>query len=376
MAVRLLLVTLCLFSQLSLQAQQVQSLQDLKNGDWFTLEYTQFTLSPEGNQSLRYAEIFTYLITLTDRTGNDLHFAISPIRVRFNETVYTGYFHFFDSYYCNDFVLSEPVYVGSNDVVTFKFNLQTGLLSDTTYLLDKEGWLYTKEMIFDGIRKKSPLFTGYSSRQTAAKPFFEAVIHNYFTNCNPCAPLPWLLEGPLANDTTYRVQMTGASFPLAPNVKIRHLTSEKLTADDLVLEVNERKYELQQEDNGVVKIEIFLPYPALGKMINKPIAITPGDSISIQTDANGVVTYSGRGADNCLFWYGLSKHQPHLDKPVQSSPLEPCLSLGDSIFQTLHAQYASQMSPYWRESAQLSFQYWYMSKVLEANRFKNETIDF
>ena len=300
MNVRLIL-GLWLFSHLPLGAQhaeQVKTLSDLKNGDWFTLEYTQFNLSPAGKQSLGNADIFEYLITMTGRTHDDLFFSITPTRVRFHETVYTdkekapksgiafnasmatmkngwiqldrmrspfmhggayraGYFHYFDSYYCNDFVQSEPVYVGSNDVVTFKLNLQTGLLSDTTYLLDKEGWLYTKEMIFDGIKKKSPLFTGYSSNQIAAKPFFEALIRNYFTNCNPRAPLPWLLEGQLANDTTYRVQMTGASFPLPPNVKLSYHNSEKLPAEALALEVNERKYELQQDDNGRIRLKRY-----------------------------------------------------------------------------------------------------------------------
>ena len=419
MNVRLIL-GLWLFSHLPLgaqQAEQVKTLSDLKNGDWFTLEYTQFNLPPEGKQSLRNVEIFTCLITMTDRTNNDLFFSITPTRVRFHETVYTdkekapksgiafnasmvtiknsglqldrmfspfmhggayrvGYFHYFDSYYCNDFVLESPIYVGNYDVVTFKQNLQTGLLSDTACFLDKNGWQYTKEMIFDGIKKNSPLFSAYSTKQVDAKPFFDEIIRNFFSNCNPHASLPWLFEGQLENDTIYRIQITGASFPLASNVKLSYYSSEKLPPEDLILEINNQKYDLQQDGNGFVLFDFFLPHPAMGKMINKTIAITPGDSISIKTDANGMVTFSGQGAENCQYWYELSKHQPFFDKPELSSTLESCLATGDSIFQALHVQYASQMSPYWLESSHLSFKYWYMYKTIQSQIKQNSIIDF
>ena len=80
-----LLLALCLFSHVSLQAK---TLSDLKKGDWFTLEYTQFHSSPEGNQSLRNADIFEYLITVTDRTHRDMQFSIRPVRVLSCKTFY------------------------------------------------------------------------------------------------------------------------------------------------------------------------------------------------------------------------------------------------------------------------------------------------
>jgi two-component sensor histidine kinase len=421
MNVRLLL-GLCFLSHLSLQAlqaQQVKTFSDLKKGDWFTLEYVKYYPSPEEEYSFRNADIFEYRVTVSDRTNRDLLFAISPARVCFHKTVYTknekardvialsartaisvnntysnsirlslinpmtqegafkaGYFHYFDSYYCQDFVLESPIYVGNQDVVTFKLSLQTGLLSDTTYFLDKKGWQYTTEMIFDGLKKKSPLFSAYSTTQTDAKPFFDEIIRNFFSNCNPLASLPWLLEGQLENETIYRIQITDASFHLAPNVKLCYYSSEKLPPKDLLLEINDRKYDLQQDANGFVNFEFFMPTPALGNLINKPIAITPGDSISIKTDDGGNVTFSGKGSENCQYWYELSKHQTFLDKSVLSPSLEPYLASGDSIFQTLWHQFASQMSPYWRESSQLSYHYWYMYKTIQSQIKQNSIIDF
>ena len=85
-----LLLMLFMFSQLPLQARIVKTLSDLNKGDWFYLEYTQFFSSPEGKKSLRNAEIFEFLVTVTDRTGSDLRFSITPSRVRYHKTFYAG----------------------------------------------------------------------------------------------------------------------------------------------------------------------------------------------------------------------------------------------------------------------------------------------
>ena len=432
MNVRLLL-TLCLFSSLSLHAQQVKTLSDLKKGDWFTLEYVKYHPFPEDNPSLRNADIYEYLVTVSDRTNSDLQFAINPKRVRFHETVYSGreyhlkgkasnassvsitdnsgnsgsantirinfsqespskpiHFYYFDSYYCDDFVLVSPNYTGSQDVVTFKMNLQQGFLSDTAYYLDNKGWHYTKEMIFEGIKKKNTgVFIAYSKINEDGKPFYEKFIRNAFANCNPRTTFPGLAEEREVNDTIYRIQVTDASFPLIPNLKLSFYSERKLTSDELILEVNYRKYALKQEDNGFVRFDFFLPHLSMGKMINTVVSMTPGDSIAMLSDANGDITFSGKGAENCRFWHELSKHQSFLDKYLNDrgyttssteiplpSHMESYLATGDSIFQALQSQYASQMSPYWLESSQLSYKYWYMAQVLQSHLKHHSIIEW
>jgi len=145
------LVGLCVFMQISLQAQQVKTFSDLKKGDWFTLEYIQFHTSPDGNQSLRDADIFEYQITVSERTNDDLQFAIQNLRICSQRTRTNhpwggvsgaGFFDYFDSHYFDDFVLENPYYYGSRDIVTCKLNLRNGLLRDTVYSLEKNNWLY------------------------------------------------------------------------------------------------------------------------------------------------------------------------------------------------------------------------------------------
>lgn len=92
---------ICLLSSLSLharceqtnqQTQQVKTFSDLKKGDWFTLEYTNYYPSPEGKQSLRNADILEYQITVSERTNSELTLAIRPVRVCFHESVFVEKF--------------------------------------------------------------------------------------------------------------------------------------------------------------------------------------------------------------------------------------------------------------------------------------------
>jgi len=94
----------------------------------------------------------------------------------------------------------------------------------------------------------------------------------------------------------------------------------------------------------------------MGKMINTNVSITPGDSIVIKKDADGNVVFSGKGSENCRIWNEYFKYQ---------SLMEENPSIGDSIFNTLLHKYASQMSPFWKESFQLSFKYWSTYKALD-----------
>ena len=448
------ILALCLFFSLSMQAQktqqsqcpqpiqaarQVKNVSDLNEGDWFKLEYVKFYASPEGRQSLRNADIFEYEVTVSEKTGNDIRFAIRPTRVCFHESVYsekmnlpqgqqdrvgmlkayrgfndpslvistathltvtvnedtiavvalsginsTGSFNYFDSDYFSDFVLENPYYYGSRDVVTFKLNLKSGLLSDTSYYLVKKDWHYPLVHINEGIMKKDAYLSFvYTFQQKEAKSFFDEIIGNYFTNVNFHAELPWLLEGVLEHDATYRIQVSDASFTLPPNVKLSYYSPIKLTAEDLILEVNYHTYNLQQDDDGFVRFEFFQPHPTMGTMLNTDVAITPGDSICMDIDLNGNVTFSGQGAENCYYWYALNKHRAFFDSSrmdmwdyssfsvtvptTSSADLEQQLSTGDSIFQALQKQYASQMSPYWLESSRLSFKYWAAYTILQSH---------
>ena len=454
MNVRLLL-GLYLVASLSLQAQpiqtarQVKTFSDLNKGDWFSLEYIKYYPSLEGNHSLRNADIFEYQIMVSDRSNSDLQLAIRPTRVCYHESISlgnlklpksqsatlnkyslysnlndppatgiasnlmletkgdttrtitrggiyrTGSFNYFDSNYWGDFVLENPFYYGTRDVVSFKLNLQNGLLSDTSYYLEKRDWQYPLENISDGIMKKgAPMSFAHAHQQKDAKSFFEEIICNYFTHVNPLAELPWLLDGEMEDDVTYRIQIIGAPFQLTPNVKLSYYSPKRLNSKDLILEINHRTYDLQQDDNGFVRFDFFLSHPAMGMMINTDVSITPGDSIVMETDRNGNVTFSGQGAENCHYWYEFNKHRAFWDSspkdkenylgnyPLSTVPknslsdLEQHLSIGDSIFQVLQKQYASQMSPYWLESAQLSFKYWSMYKILQSHLLHSTKIEW
>ena len=104
------------------------------------------------------------------------------------------------------------------------------------------------EFIEEGIKKKVPLLYAHSVISKDAKSLFDDIIRKYFTNCNPNSALPWLLEGRLENDMPYRIQITGASFLLTPNVKLSYHSFEKISPEDLILEVDYRRYDLKQDD--------------------------------------------------------------------------------------------------------------------------------
>ena len=345
------ILALCLFFSLSLQAQQkqqaqhpqpiqaarqVKPLSDLNKGDWFTLEYVKYYASPDGCLSLRNADIFEYQVMVSERTGNDIQFAIRPTRVCFHESIYsekmnlpqgqrdrvgllkayrdfndpspvtatassfifndtassfilknnddtttavtrggiyrTGSFNYFDSDYFSDFELDNSFYYGSQDGVTFKLNIKNGLWGDPSYYLKKKEWYYPLVNMGEGIKKKGDaLFFAYVHQKKEAKSFFDEIIDNYFTNVNPRAELPLTLDGRLEHDATFRFQIIEASFPLPPNVKLSYYSPQKITAEDLILEVKYRKYDLEQDDNGFVRCEIFLPHPAMGKMIKTDV---------------------------------------------------------------------------------------------------------
>ena len=436
MNVRLLL-TMCLFLYVTLQAQQAQTLSDLKKGDWFAVEYIHYYSSPEGNQSLRNADIFEYLITVSDRTINELQLEISPTRVCSYKTFYaekekllkdtdnslygirsgsingqlifnknkevvgiimpgknfrSGFMNYSDSYINAELHEEDNGYWGERDYVTFNLNLNNGTLSDTIYHLEKEEWQYPRVIIEDGIRSENN-FRQKTTVRIDPKLMFDDMIRKYFANCEPGAALPQYIKGDSENNDIYSIQITKASFALAPNVKLSFHASEKLALKDLFLEINSQKYDLQQDDNGMIRYELYLPHPARGMIANTSVSITPGDSVHIEKDSDGNVIFTGTGAENCRFGYELSKHQAFLDqaspfKQTQKNPLQPeekvssgyaieqYLATGDSIFQTLLNQYAVYMSPYWLESALLSSKYWYLYKSIEFQRYDDFEIDW
>ncbi len=381
-----LLIVLYLFSGLLLQAKIPKTLSDLKTGDWFTLEYSQFLPVQDDTPPLRNADVIEYRVSVLEKARGALRISVRPTRfyrstigevIRksndkkgFNHWLHDAvgeksFINYFDSNYASDFNPKKDYYFGENDSVVFRLDLKNSSLSDTVYYLKQNELYFSLDMVVHGIRRWSGLH-GKTVPNPPAKIFLNTIVLNYFAVYDPHQLLKDK-EGYLEEDnSTYCIKLIGASFPLSPNVKLSYYTPTKLTENQLSLEVEGKRYKLKQNSDGLVCFELYLSSPAVCKMVNGDLLLTPGDSLSISDDGSGNLTFTGKGSGNCKYYFELNRNLDLFARKYNQSidNFEKDLEKGWKFYQSLWDKYASEMTPYWLCSSQLSFKYWYIDQYL------------
>lgn len=372
----------CIFMCLPAKANTHEKLESLKLGDWFTLEFVLYLDNlPSGDIAGQVPWRAENLLKI-EFTGSVIRKTRNTVSLSFKPThFYSNWIggnkdsnNYFDSYFS---ALDPKDNLGIHDSLITELNLVNGSLKDTTFALQQKIWKVTSQEIPTGMHKRTNLNSQHwTTMEWDAHSIFKSVVLGYLENWQQTyvqsKEMPQSIPVKHPYYSPAEVRLTGASFPLAPNIKITYAANETFTDDQLRISINNDK--ITQDKTGFISYTCFLPSPASLLFAGIPLNLTPGDSIHIENGPNNTYIFSGKGFGNCSYADAISKQEPFFYKDYNyffnlptPAEVETRLKEGTAIYNELWEKYAGEMTPYWLHSSKLSYNYWYASLLLRVN---------
>lgn len=377
-----LLFIICIFMSLPAKANTHEKLESLKLGDWFTLEFVLYLDNSSSVDSIGQVPWRAENLLKIEFTGSVIRKTKNTVSLSFKPTHFynnwigrnKGANNYFDSYFS---ALDRECNLGIHDSLITELNLVNGSLKDTTFTLQKKMWRFSSQSISTGVHKRTNLdsqqwitmdWDAHSIFKSAVLGYLESWQQTYAQSKEMPQSVP--VKHPYYSSA--EVRLTGASFPLTPNIKITYAANETFTDDRLNISINNDK--ITQDTTGFISYTCFLPSPTSLWFVGIPLNLTPGDSIHIENGPDNTYIFSGKGAGNCNYASAIGKQEPFFykdhnyffDLPTPAE-LETRLKEGTAIYNGLWEKYAGEMTPYWLHSSKLSYNYWYASLLLRVN---------
>lgn len=401
MKTRLLILLLVLTSMFA-QAKEVRTFDKLRQGDSFTLKVTvsdgavghnsiwdfdqvqkievQFDVLSVDKDSVRFGiKPTNWFAHFQDKDQYDLN-PYSPFKV----------YNYYDSHFFSRYANGESIfYLFRDNNVILSASIKDGKVSTNFFPISEESGIFTRDRkkwysdllqittgvkIIGGGGPPQDLTLDFEAiLKTAAQGFF----NNWIEKSGEGSLISWFVD--LRNSVTPQntqaptfVQLVSASFDLQPNVRLIYTPSKDIPEDRIFITNNdERIRPAKKSSDSSYTFEFFLPSPKRMELNGLSLDLTPDDSIKIEYNTvENDYLFTGRGGANSAYtnqivkFYkeekGLRNHG-EIWKITQQQ-IDDFFDKGKAKHQILLQTYSKGMNAYWVRSAELSYNYWYLSE--------------
>lgn len=185
-------------------------------------------------------------------------------------------------------------------------------------------------------------------------------------------PMPWMIDLTMKKEKEQQsidnpsfIQITSASFDLAPNTFISFTPSVKLPDNQVFIQLGDKRIKPIQKTNHSYEFNLFMDAPKRAYIQDLVLDITPSDSIIIQFNpSTDKYIFGGKGGANSAFTNEIIKLYAEGSASENEQELNTKLNEGEKVYTRTMNAFASKMNSYWLKSAQLSFDYWFASEKI------------
>lgn len=401
MKTKLLIVLLVLTSMFA-QAKEVRTFDKLRQGDSFTLKVT-VSDGVVGHNSIwdfDQAQKLEVQFDVLSVDKDSVRFGIKPTnwfahfqdKDQHDPNPYSLFkvYNYYDSYFFSRYANGESIfYLFRDNNVILSASIKDGRVSTNFLPIPEESGIFTRDrkrwysdllQITTGVKiiggggiPKDLTLDFEAVLRTAAQGFF----HNWIEKSRKGNLMPWFvdLRDPVTTQNTQTptfVQIVSASFDLQPNVRLIYTPSKDIPEDRVFITNNgERIRPAKKSSDGSYTFEFFLSSPKRMKINGILLDLTPDDSIKIEYNTvENDYLFTGRGSANSAYTNQIVKFYKE-EKELQNSgelwkitqqQIDDFFDKGKAKHQTLLQTYGKEMNAYWIRSAELSYNYWYLSE--------------